>query len=110
MITILGPTATGKTRLAALLANELDGEVISANSRQVYKEMNIGTGKDYEDYIVGSKKVKCHLIDIVEPGTEYNVYLYQRDFLKAYNKKLKIPERKYNPLELKKETNLVSKK
>ena len=84
MITILGPTASGKTALAARLAYDLDAEVISADSRQVYKGMDIGTGKDYGDYIVGGKKIPFHLIDIVEPGYEYNVFEYQQDFLKVY--------------------------
>ena len=82
MLTILGPTATGKTALAARLAFQLNGEVISADSRQVYRGMNIGTGKDYDDYIVEGVKVPCHLIDIVDPGSEYNIFEYQKDFLK----------------------------
>lgn len=86
MITILGPTAAGKTILATNLAYNLNGEIISADSRQVYKGMDLGTGKDYEDYIINGKKVKYHLVDIVEPGYEYNVYEFQRDFLKSYNK------------------------
>lgn len=85
MLTILGPTATGKTALAARLAFQLNGEVISADSRQVYRGMNIGTGKDYDDYIVEGVKVPCHLIDIVDPGSEYNIFEYQKDFLKVYN-------------------------
>ncbi len=85
MITILGQTACGKTKFAAHLAYKLDGEIISADSRQVYKGMNIGTGKDYDDYKVNNKTIPCHLIDIVEPGYEYNVYEYKRDFFKAYN-------------------------
>ena len=85
MITILGPTATGKTAFAAYLAYKLNGEVISADSRQVYRGMNIGTGKDYEDYIVNNTKIPYHLIDIVDPGYEYNVYEYQRDFLDVYH-------------------------
>ena len=85
MITILGPTATGKTKLAAHLASRIKGEIISVDSRQVYCEMNIGTGKDYSDYIVKGKKIPYHLIDIVEPSSEYNVFQYQRDFKKAYN-------------------------
>ena len=85
MITILGPTATGKTRLAALVADQLDGEVISADSRQVYKGMNIGTGKDYDDYLVNGKHVAYHLVDIAEPGYEYNVFEFQRDFHKAFD-------------------------
>ena len=84
MITILGPTATGKTRLAAYVAAKLNGEVISADSRQIYKGMDLGTGKDYDDYIVDGNKVPYFLIDIVDPGYEYNVYEYQRDFLKIY--------------------------
>ncbi len=85
MITILGPTASGKTSLAAALAAEIGGEIISADSRQVYRRMDIGTGKDLEDYRVGGIDVPYHLIDIVEPGTKYNVYEYQRDFLKVYD-------------------------
>ena len=84
MITILGPTATGKTRLAANVAAKLNGEVISADSRQVYKGMDLGTGKDYDDYIVDGNKIPYFLIDIVDPGYEYNVYEYQRDFLEIY--------------------------
>lgn len=85
MITILGPTATGKTKLAAHIAHQLNGEIISADSRQVYREMNIGSGKDYSDYIVEGKKIPYHLIDIVEPGIEYNVFKYQKDFKKVYS-------------------------
>jgi len=84
MITILGPTASGKTALAARLAYARNGEVISADSRQVYRGMNIGTGKDYDDYIVNGSAVSYHLIDIVEPGYEYNIYEYQLGFHKAY--------------------------
>lgn len=84
MITILGPTATGKTRLAALVAAKVHGEVISADSRQVYRGMDLGTGKDYADYEVDGSKIPYHLIDIAEPGYEYNVYEYQRDFTVAY--------------------------
>jgi tRNA dimethylallyltransferase len=84
MLTILGPTATGKTALAARLAYELNGEVISADSRQVYRGMNIGTGKDYDDYLVNGVQVPYHLIDIVDPGYEYNIFEYQKDFLQAY--------------------------
>jgi tRNA dimethylallyltransferase len=85
LITVLGPTACGKTRLAASLAAELDTEIISADSRQVYRRMDIGTGKDLEDYTVDGKKIPCHLIDICEPGTKYNVFEYQRDFFKIYH-------------------------
>lgn len=85
MITILGPTASGKTDIAAHLAAELSAEIISADSRQVYRRMDIGTGKDLADYVVDRKRVPYHLIDIVEPGTKYNLFEYQRDFLEAYN-------------------------
>lgn len=85
MITILGPTASGKTDIAAHLAAELSAEIISADSRQVYRRMDIGTGKDIADYVVDGKPVPYHLIDIVEPGTKYNLFEYQRDFLEAYN-------------------------
>lgn len=94
MITILGPTATGKTTLAANIANLINGEIISADSRQVYRGMDIGTGKDLSDYIVDDKKIPYHLIDIVDPGYEYNVFEFQKDFLNAYNQideKGKIP-------------------
>lgn len=84
MITILGPTASGKTSLAASLAHRLGAEIISADSRQVYRRMDLGTGKDLGDYTVDGQKVPYHLIDIVEPGTKYNLFEYQRDFLKAY--------------------------
>ena len=88
MITILGPTASGKTPVAARLAAEIDGEVISADSRQVYRRMDIGTGKDLEDYMVsqrdGSFVIPYHLIDIREPGTKYNLFEYQQDFFDAY--------------------------
>ena len=84
LITILGPTASGKTTLAARLAYEMHTEVISGDSRQVYRRMDLGTGKDLEDYVVEGIQVPYHLIDIVEPGTKYNVFEYQRDFLKVY--------------------------
>ena len=84
LITILGPTASGKTALAARLAYEMHTEVISGDSRQVYRRMDLGTGKDLEDYVVEGIQVPYHLIDIVEPGTNYNVFEYQRDFLKVY--------------------------
>ena len=85
LITILGPTASGKTSVAVRLADELDAEIISADSRQVYRRMDLGTGKDLDDYQINGKQIPYHLIDIVEPGTKYNVFEYQRDFLKAYN-------------------------
>ena len=84
MITILGPTASGKTTIAAALAYRLDGEIISADSRQVYRRMDIGTGKDLADYTVCGKPIPYHLIDIAEPGEKYNLFEYQRDFHKAY--------------------------
>ena len=90
LITILGPTASGKTPLAAHLAAEIGGEIISADSRQVYRRMDIGTGKDLSDYKVerGKRKgerIPYHLIDICEPGTKYNLFQYQQDFQKAYD-------------------------
>lgn len=84
LITILGPTASGKTPLAASLADRLNTEIISGDSRQVYRRMDLGTGKDLVDYVVDGRPVPYHLIDIVEPGYKYNVFEYQRDFLKAY--------------------------
>ncbi len=84
LLVITGPTATGKTRLAARVAAELDGEVISADSRQVYRGMDIGSGKDLSDYSVDGHVVPYHLIDIMDPGQEYNVYAFQRDFLDAF--------------------------
>jgi tRNA dimethylallyltransferase len=91
MITILGPTASGKTPLAATLAHQINGEIISADSRQVYRRMDIGTGKDLEDY----QGVPYHLIDIVEPGTKYNLFQYQQDFYDAYRQ---IVERGVTPI------------
>jgi tRNA dimethylallyltransferase len=84
MITILGPTASGKTPVAARLAAEIGGEIISADSRQVYRRMDIGTGKDLADYVVDGKLIPYHLIDIREPGTKYNLFEYQQDFFDAY--------------------------
>jgi tRNA dimethylallyltransferase len=84
LITILGPTATGKTKLAAALATIIGGEIISADSRQVYRGMNIGTGKDLDDYEYNGIKVPYHLIDIVDPGYEYNIFEFQNDFLKIF--------------------------
>ena len=90
MITILGPTASGKTPVAARLAAEIGGEIISADSRQVYRRMDIGTGKDLADYVVRnqesgvSRQISYHLIDIREPGTKYNLFEYQQDFFDAY--------------------------
>ena len=97
MITILGPTASGKTPVAAHLAAKIGGEIISADSRQVYRRMDIGTGKDLGDYVVGSletgdgsqetgvrRQIPYHLIDIREPGTKYNLFEYQQDFFDVY--------------------------
>lgn len=84
MVTILGPTASGKTEVAVKLALKLIGEVISADSRQIYRNMDLGTGKDLEEYRVDGVDVPYHLIDIAEAGYQYNVFEFQRDFLKAY--------------------------
>lgn len=84
MITILGPTASGKTDVAAHLAYDIGAEIISADSRQVYRSMDIGTGKDLDDYVVKGRKIPYHLIDICDPGTKYNLFQYQEDFMRAY--------------------------
>ncbi|WP_320110452.1 tRNA (adenosine(37)-N6)-dimethylallyltransferase MiaA [Draconibacterium orientale] len=84
LVTILGPTATGKTGLAAHLAAQLNGEVISADSRQVYRGMDLGTGKDYEDYFVDGVEVPSHLVDIEDAGAHYNVYRFQTDFIRVF--------------------------
>ena len=84
LITILGPTACGKTKLAVALADRIGGEILSADSRQVYRGMDIGTGKDLADYDINGHRIPYHLIDIAEPGSKYNVYEFQGDFLKAY--------------------------
>lgn len=84
IISILGPTASGKTPFAAALAYELNTEIISADSRQIYRKMDIGTGKDIADYTINGRAIPYHLIDIAEPGYKYNVFEYQRDFLTAY--------------------------
>ena len=80
LVTVLGHTAAGKTAFAAQLASRIGGEIISADSRQVYRGMDIGTGKDYEDYLVGGKRIPSHLLDILDAGYEYNVYLFKQDF------------------------------
>ena len=85
LLIITGPTASGKTALAASVASLTGGEIISADSRQVYRGMNIGTGKDYDDYLVGGIRIPCHLIDIADPGYKYNVFEFQRDFIRVYN-------------------------
>lgn len=84
MIAIIGPTATGKTNLAAAYAAKHNCEIISADSRQVYQGLDIGSGKDLNEYVVRGKTVPYHLIDIVKPGDEYNLFRYQNDFLNAY--------------------------
>jgi len=84
LLTILGATATGKTNLAAHLAYEINGEIISADSRQVYRKLDIGTGKDLNDYVVSQQQIPHHLIDIHDVGYEYNVFEFQEDFHKAY--------------------------
>ncbi len=85
MLTIIGPTATGKTRLAARVAYLLNGEILSADSRQIYRGMDLGTGKDLADYTVEGRQVPYHLINLVEAGTQYNVFEFQREFINAYN-------------------------
>lgn len=85
LIVILGPTASGKTKLAALLAKDLGGEIISADSRQVYRGLDIGTGKDLHDYLVNGEMVPHHLIDIVDPASEFSVFDYQERFVCAFS-------------------------
>ena len=84
MIVILGPTASGKTSLAVKLAYEFNGEIISADSRQIYKGMDIGTGKDLDEYIINKKKINYHLIDIISPNTNYSVFQFKKDYATAY--------------------------
>jgi len=94
LIVITGPTATGKTSLATQLAYDIDSEIISADSRQVYKGMDIGTGKDLNEYVINNKSINYHLIDILDPMKDYSVYDFQKDFYEAYNdiqSKNKIP-------------------
>jgi len=95
MIIILGPTATGKTAIATRLAYEINGEIISADSRQVFKGMDIGTGKDLSEYTINGSQIPYHLIDIVEPGTEYSVFNFQKDCYRAYDQ---ILENRKNPI------------
>lgn len=85
LLVVTGPTASGKTALAVAMAKNVGGEIISADSRQVYRGMNLGTGKDYDDYLIDGIRIPCHLIDIAEPGYKYNVFEYQRDFTSVYN-------------------------
>lgn len=94
LVVILGPTASGKTKFATYLASKLNGEIISADSRQVYRGMNIGTGKDLEDYIVNDEKIIYHLIDIVDPKEEFNLFQFQHCFFKSFQEisdKKKLP-------------------
>lgn len=84
LVTILGPTATGKTQLATAFAARVNGEIISADSRQIYRGMDIGTGKDLNEYVVDCKAIPYHLVDCVDAGYKYNVFEYQRDFLNAF--------------------------
>jgi tRNA dimethylallyltransferase len=85
LISILGPTATGKTGVAAHLAAKINGEIISADSRQVYRGMDLGTGKDYDDYFIDGVEIPSHLVDIVDAGVHYNVYRFQTDFIRVFN-------------------------
>ena len=85
LLSVIGPTASGKTNFAVQLALALDGEIISADSRQVYRGMDIGTGKDLDEYVVDGRRVPCHLIDIGDAGDKYNVFEYQSDFLNVWN-------------------------
>ena len=85
LISIIGPTACGKTSLAVEVARAMGGEILSADSRQVYRGMDIGTGKDLSEYGEGASRVPYHLIDIVDAGEKYNLFEFQRDFLDAYN-------------------------
>jgi len=94
LVTILGPTASGKTRLGVYLSSRFNGEIISADSRQVYLGMDIGTGKDYDDYIFDNRKIPFHLIDIISPKEEYNLFRFKQDFIMAYSN---ILERGKNP-------------
>jgi tRNA dimethylallyltransferase len=89
IIGIIGATATGKTQLAVALAYRLNGEILSADSRQVYRGMDIGTGKDLDEYLYNEQEIPYHLIDIANPGEEYNVFRYQEDFNTAYKQILK---------------------
>jgi tRNA dimethylallyltransferase len=95
LLVVTGPTASGKTSLAVAITKRVGGEIISADSRQVYRGMNLGTGKDYDDYLIEGTHLPCHLIDIVDPGYKYNVFEYQRDFIKVYSN---LKERKVFPV------------
>ncbi len=94
LVVVLGPTATGKTKLAVKIANQYKGEIISADSRQIYKGMDIGTGKDLKEYQINKNYILHHLIDILDPQSNYSVYQFKQDFTKIYNslvKKNKLP-------------------
>ena len=95
LLIVTGPTASGKTSLAVAIAKKVGGEIISADSRQVYRGMNIGTGKDYDDYLIEGTLIPCHLIDIADPGYKYNVFEYQSDFITVYTN---LKERKVFPV------------
>lgn len=84
LIVVLGPTASGKTNFATQLAHNIDGEIISADSRQIYRQMDLGTGKDLNEYIIDNQQIPYHLINIANPGYKYNVFEYQADFFKAF--------------------------
>ncbi|HOG20589.1 MAG TPA: isopentenyl transferase family protein, partial [Salinivirgaceae bacterium] len=85
LIIVTGPTATGKTKFAVDLADRLNAEIISADSRQVFRGMDLGTGKDISEYSSNGKAVPYHLIDILDAGQKYSVYQFQKDFFVAYN-------------------------
>ena len=85
LLAIVGPTASGKTSLSAKIAEKYIGEIISADSRQIYKGMDIGTGKDLDEYYLNGKKIPYHLINIITPNTDYSVYQFQKDFFKVYD-------------------------
>ncbi len=95
LIVVLGPTASGKTRFAALLAHAIQGEIISADSRQVYRQMDLGTGKDYADYLVDGQAIATHLIDICDPGEKYHVHAFQKDFYAVFDQ---IQTRRHMPI------------
>ena len=95
LIVVLGPTASGKTRFAALLAHAIQGEIVSADSRQVYRQMDLGTGKDYADYLVDGRAIATHLIDICDPGERYHVHAFQKDFYAVFEQ---IQVRRHRPI------------
>ena len=86
LVVILGPTASGKTNLAVKLADIFDTEIISGDSRQIYKGMDIGTGKDLNEYTVNNKTIPYHLIDILNPEEDYSIHQFKKDFYTVYNK------------------------